>query len=69
MSQKASANAKKGFAMTTMVGILARYENPSQAVNTLLDNEAQGIIENENVIESICVVREVYLFMAIVMME
>lgn len=40
--------------MTNMEEFLFRYTNPSQSVDTLLDSEAQWIIEsNEKMIESL----------------
>ena len=57
MSEKATTHAKKDyhlFAMTKMNEYLSRYENPSQTVNTLLDNESRRIVENNRkVVESL----------------
>ena len=57
MSDKASTHAKKEYhrsAMVKMTEFLARYENPSQSVATLLDKEARMIMEtNQKVIESL----------------
>ena len=57
MSEKATGHARKDYhliAMTKMEEFLARYENPSQAIYTLLDNEAKRMMEsNQKVIESL----------------
>lgn len=57
MSQKATAHAKNDYhdtAMTKMDEFLARYENPLQAIDTLLDNELKRVMEtNPKVIESL----------------
>ena len=56
-SERASAHARKDFhltAMTKMDEFLARYENPSHAVHTVLDSEVKWVMEsNKNVIESL----------------
>ncbi len=57
MTLKACAHAKKGYhltAMATMTEFIARYEQPSLSVGTLLDSEAQSVVErNLKVIESL----------------
>lgn len=57
MSDKANTHANKEYhrsAMTIMREFLARYEDPSQSVGTLLDTEAKQIMEtNQKVIESL----------------
>lgn len=57
MSDKANAHAKNDYhqsSMAKMDEFLRRYNNPSQAVNTLLESEAHQIIErNRKVIESL----------------
>ena len=39
--------------MTKMEQFLVRYRNPSQGINTLLDNEAKIMETNQKVIESL----------------
>ena len=49
LSAKATTHCKKNYhllAATKMEEFLARYENPSQTVNTLLDNEAKRRMVN-----------------------
>ena len=57
ISEKATGHARKDYhltAMTKMEVFLARFENPSQAIHTLLDNKAKRMMEsNGNVIESL----------------
>ena len=57
MSEKAAWHAKKDYhltAMTRMEEFLSRYENPCQAIHTLLDSEAKRMMEsNQKVIESL----------------
>ena len=57
MPDKANTHASKEYhrnAMTKMEEFLVRYRNPSQSINTLLDNEAKQIMEaNQKVIESL----------------
>ena len=55
--QKASAHGTKSYhlsSMTKMTEFLARYENPSQSVNVIMDNEVQRIMNtNQKVLESL----------------
>ena len=57
MTTKASTHASKEYhrsAMTRMSEFLARYEDPSQSVDTMLDSQAQRVIDsNKQVIESL----------------
>ena len=57
MSDKANAHGKLEYHLTSqekMTEFLARYEDPSQAINTRLSSEAQKRMENnEKVIESL----------------
>ena len=57
MCDKANTHASKEYhrnAMTKMEEFLVRYRNPSQGINTLLDNEAKQIMEaNQKVIEAL----------------
>ena len=57
MSDKATAHAQKQyhlFAITKMEEFLTRYENPSQSVDTILENESRKIIEdNQKVLISL----------------
>lgn len=57
MTLKACAHAKKEYhlkSMATMTEFIARYEQPSQSVGTLLDSEAQRVMErNHKVIGSL----------------
>ena len=57
MSDKANSYARNDYhqaSMTKMNEFLRVYNNPSQAVNTLLDSEAHQIIErNRKVVESL----------------
>ena len=57
MSQKANGHAKLHYhlaAMSQMSEFLARYENPSMAIGTVLDTESQQIMNsNHKVIESL----------------
>ena len=57
MSVKAGTHASKEYhhsAMTKMREFLARYQNPGHSVGTLLDTQAQRIMEtNQKVIESL----------------
>ena len=55
--QKASAHATKKYhlsSMTRMSEFIARYENPSQSISTILDSELQRVMEtNQKVVESL----------------
>ena len=57
MSEKANAYGKLEYHLTSqakMTEFLARYEDPSQTINTRLSSEAQKRMENnEKVIESL----------------
>ena len=57
MTTKASTHASKEYhrsAMTRMSEFLARYEDPSQSVDTMLDSQAQRVIDSsKQVIESL----------------
>ena len=55
--QKASAHATKNYhlsSMTRMSEFIARYENPSRSISTILDSELQRVMEtNQKVVESL----------------
>lgn len=57
MSRKATTHAQKNYhltAMTKMEEFLVRYQNPTQAVGAVLNNESRQIMENnQKVIESL----------------
>ena len=57
MSEKANAHGKLDYhleSLAKMSEFLARYENPSQAIDTLLVSEAQKRMEdNERVLTSL----------------
>ena len=57
MSQKAAADAKKDYHLTSitkMSEFINRYENPALGISTILNSSSQKIIEsNQKVVESL----------------
>lgn len=53
MLEKANAHAKLDYhlnSMAKMSKFVARYKNPSLAINTIVDSEAQKIMKNNQMI-------------------